>query len=125
MKARTRDDEYHDPGVKGSLSGSLGMWLTVRADGREAVHHNLVFTLSCPSESRADRVAGYLRRSLACGAVTVGRSPADHDAWQVEGSTHFEIQSLSRLERLSSWLRRSAGRHQVYLVGLTLREAPA
>jgi hypothetical protein len=100
------------------------MWQGVRADGQESARQHLVFTLSCPSESRAARVAGYLRRSLACAAVRVDRSPGS-DTWQVEGSTHFEIQSLTTLERLSTWLRRSASRHQVYLVGLALAEAPA
>lgn len=122
----SRDDEYQDPREHGSLSGSLRMWQAVRADGQEATRQQLVFTLSCPSESRADRVAKHLRRSLDCAMVCVDRSPgADRHVWQVEGSTRFEIQSLSRLERLSTWLRRSASRHQVYLVGLALTEATA
>jgi hypothetical protein len=121
-----RDNEYQNPDEHGSLSGSLRMWQAVRADGQETVQQQLVFTLHCPSESRADRVARYLRRSLDCATVGVGRSPgADRDVWRVEGSTRFEVQSLRRLERLSTWLRRSASRHQVYLVDLALTEATA
>jgi hypothetical protein len=123
MVGAAREDEYHDPRAMGSLSGSLRMWQGVRPAEQEEVPHHLIFTLSCPSESRANRVAGHLRRSLACAAVRVSRveGPAD-SGWQVRGSTHFEIQTLARIERLSAWLRRSAGQHQVYLVGLALAE---
>ncbi len=124
MVNRARDNEYHDPRTLGSLSGSLRMWQGVRPEVKEEVPHHLTFTLSCPSESRANRVAGHLRRSLACGVVRVSRVEAPGEpGWQVQGSTHFEIQTLARIERLSSWLRRSAGQHQVYLVGLDLAES--
>ena len=123
MVGAARDNEYHDPGAMGSLSGSLRMWQGVRPEVQEDVPHHLVFTLSCPSESRANRVAAHLRRSLACAAVQVSRVEAPGvPGWQVRGSTHFEIQTLTRIERLSAWLRRSAGQHQVYLVGLALAE---
>jgi hypothetical protein len=123
MVGAAREDEYHDPRAMGSLSGSLRMWQGVRPAGQEEVPHHLIFTLSCPSESRANRVAGHLRRSLACAAVRVSRVDGPGDSgWQVRGSTHFEIQTLARIERLSAWLRRSAGQHQVYLVGLALAE---
>jgi hypothetical protein len=124
VEGNARDNEYQDPSAHGSLSGSLRMWQAARADGEETVRQQLVFTLDCPSESRAARVAGYLRRSLDCAMVRVDRSSGTGaETWQVEGSTRFEIQSLVKLERLSTWLRRSASRHQVHLVGLTLAVA--
>jgi hypothetical protein len=115
------DNEYHNPSELGSLSGALRIWRTVAAAHRENSPHHFVFTFCCRSESRADRMAGFLRRSLACAMTRVSRGVgADHEAWHVHGSTRREIQSLRSLEQLSTWLRSAAGSHQVDLIRFTL-----
>lgn len=122
----SRDNEYQDPTAPGSLSAALSLWQAVRAGQQESVPKHLAFTLSCPSEARADRVAGHLRRRVGCTTTSVRPRPdTDRSAWQVRGSTRLEIQSLTSLEHLLTWLRRSAGRHQVDLVHLALVEAAA
>lgn len=117
----SHDNEYQDPQAIGSLSDALLIWLALRARREEAVLQHVVFTLACPSQSRAHRVASSLRRRLACAITSVSRvASPDRDTWHVHGSTHGEFQSLPRLERHSTWLRRTATNHQVNLVRLAL-----
>lgn len=118
---RSPDNEYHDPSSLGSLSGALRLWQTVRAAREETSPRHVTFTFSCPTESRADRVAGYLRRRRACVTTRVSQSESTGpEAWQVEGLTHHQIQSLPNLEHLSTWLRTAASSYRVDLVSLTL-----
>lgn len=111
------DNEYHDPESVGSLRGAMDMWLALRAAGRDGVAAPIRFTLLCSSESRARRVAGFLRRRISCHMTRVQDHPGTGQAaWQVQGSTHAQIQSLTNLEHLWTWLRRAADSHQVDLV---------
>jgi hypothetical protein len=121
--AEARDDEYQDSLLAGSLAGALRAWLRLLASNTEAIPLRVVFTLSCPGESRALRVAGYLRRRLSCPKTTIGRiDGGTRDEWQVEGTTVAEVQSLADLERVFTWLSRTANRHQVRLIGLTFAQ---
>jgi hypothetical protein len=120
----TPEDEYQDPRAVGSLSGVLRMWQSVLATATKPGPHNFSFRFSCASEHRAAHLARSLRRGLACMSADVSRvAGADRDSWDVHGSTHPEVPSLSNLERLSTWLRRSGGSFRVELVQLSLVEA--
>jgi hypothetical protein len=120
----SRDNEYQDPRALGSLPGALHIWQAVRAACQSSLPQHIAFTFSCPSESRAHRVAGFLRRRLACAATRVSQVVgAGDEAWHVHGSTQREVQSLPNLEQLSTWLRSTASSHQVELVRLTLVQA--
>ncbi len=114
-----RDDEYQDPRLMGSLVGAFHAWqvLVDAADQVEPQH--LAFAFSCPSESRARRVAAFLRRRIACETTRVSHVDGrTRDEWRVDGVTRHEIQSLRNLERLFTWLRTAAQSHQVALIGL-------
>jgi len=116
-----RDNEYQDSQAVGSVVGALGLWQALVAADDEARPRQLAFTLVCSSESRASRVAGYLRRHHACAVTRVSRVEARHrEDWRVEGATRYEVQSLANLEGLFTWLRGAANSHQVKLVSLAM-----
>lgn len=122
----SRDTEYQDPSTLGSLSRALQMYLTMRDDGQHTFPQRITFTILCPSEARANRLARFLCRRLACGTADVSQLPGPgRDGWQVTGSTIPELQSLRGLERLSTWLRLAADSHQVRLVRVDLVQAAA
>lgn len=119
-----RKTRYHDPSRSGSLSQALRQWQELLAAGRDAMPQRLVFTLACGSESRAVRIAGFLRRRLNCEALVVQRVAGGlRDTWHVEGSTRPAVTSLTSLESAFSWLQGAAKDHQAVLVGIGL--APA
>ncbi len=120
----SRDNEYHDPRALGSLSDALRIWQSLEAEQQDRRPHHLVFRFSCPSEARANRVASFLRRRLACADASVTPGPA-HATWHVHGSTDQEIQSLPNLEHLSAWLRGAAMKYQVRLIDFTLAQRAA
>ena len=114
--------EYQDPRLPGSLSRALQAWQILVARRCEGNPQHIAFTFSCPSESRAHRVAGFLRRRLVCGATTVSRiEGGSRDEWHVDGKTRYQMQSLRNLEHLFTWLRGTAHRHQVQLIDLSPR----
>jgi len=117
---------YQDPSTAGSLSSALRLWQSVHDVPRDTAILHVSFTLSCWGESRATRVAGFLRRRRACAGITVHRvAEARRDTWHVHGSMNPAIQSLSDLEATWTWLRRAAQSHQVDLLRVTLDRAAA
>ena len=121
----TRSDKtYQDPRTAGSLSRALRLWQSLRASCRETVTTQICFTISCWGESRATRVAGFLRRRRACAVTRIHQvAGARRDTWHVHGVMHPAIRSLPDLEATWTWLRRAAHSHQVALLRVTL--APA
>jgi hypothetical protein len=116
-----RDNEYQDSQAVGSVVGALILWQALVAADNEARPQQLAFTLACSSESRASRVAGFLRRHRACAVTRVSRVEARHpEDWHVQGTTRHEVQSLANLEALFTWLRGAANSHQVKLVSLAM-----
>jgi hypothetical protein len=117
---------YQDPGTAGSLSSALRQWRSLCARRRETATTHITFALSCWGESRATRVAGFLRRRRAC-AVTLLRRVAGtrRDTWQVHGSTHSAIHSLADLEATWTWLSHAARSHQVVLLRVTVAPTAA
>lgn len=104
----------------------MGLWQSLLAAGRDAEILRIIFTLSCSSESRATRVAGFLRRRRACSATRVHHvTGASRDTWHVHGSMHPAIQSLPDLEAIWTWLRRAAQSHQVALLRVTVARTAA
>jgi len=117
---------YQDPRAAGSLSGLLELWRTLRASGRHTAATPVSFTLSCSGESRATRVAAFLRRRRACAQTRVHHvAGGRRDMWQVHGSISPAIYSLSDLEAIWTWLRRAAQSHQVSLLRITLARTAA
>ena len=122
----TLRDEYHDPGAVGSLRGALHTWRTLHDARREAVPSSVRFTLSCRSEARAHRVAGFLRRRIACRVTQVHHVAGAHrDTCHVHGSTHREVQSLTNLQYLWTWLRCTADSDQVALLRIAVAHSKA
>lgn len=117
---------FQRPGVPGSLSDALRLWQQLRVDQREEAAILLAFTLSCPSESRATRVAGFLRRRNACERARIEPvgGPAGK-AWQVRGTMREAVHTLADLEATWTWLREAADSHQVALVSIGLDPATA
>jgi hypothetical protein len=117
------DKTYQDPKAVGSLSSILRLWQTLQSDtGTLRVN----FTLSCWSESRATRVAGFLRRRMGCKGARVHHvAGGSRDTWHIHGSLHPMVNSLPELEEAWSWLRQSALSHQVTLLRITLKPGPA
>jgi hypothetical protein len=112
-----RKTRYHDPDRSGSLSHALRQWQELLADGRDALPQRVVFTLACGSESRANRIAGFLRRRLTCDALVVQRvAGGPRDTWQIEGSTRPAVTTLTSLESTFGWLQGAARNHQAVLV---------
>lgn len=121
----SQETQYQNPRAIGSLSGALAAWQRLRGRRAEATPRRVVFTFSCWSESRARRVAGFLRRRTACAATRVHHvAGASRDTWQVSGSTHPAIHTLASLEAAWSWLRRAGHSHQAVLLRVAVR-APA
>lgn len=113
------DNEYQDSLAVGSLVGALVLWQALVAANGHDLRQQLAFRLVCPSESRALRVAGFLRRNRACILTRVNYIEAERGGdWRVEGATRHEVQSLANLEALFTWLRRAAQAHQVKLLNL-------
>ena len=111
------DKTYHNPQAIGSLSAALKVFDALRAAEREKRSIRIVFTMSCWSESRAERVAGVLRRNRACRVTRLRQVPGGtRDEWRIYGSMAPAVYSLADLEATWSWLRRTAERHQVSLV---------
>lgn len=123
---RRSDKTYQDPSTAGSLSSALRLWKALRARRRETAIAQIAFTLSCWSESRAARVAAFLRRRRACAVTRVHRvAGGTRDAWHVDGSMTPAIHTLTDLEAVWTWLRRAAHSHQVTLLRITLASASA
>lgn len=117
-------ETYQDPHGAGSLSAALRAWQALRAAKRLTATTPIRFTLSCWSESRAVRVAAFLRRSRGCAVTQLHQvAGARRDTWHVHGSTHPAIHSLSDLEAVWTWLRSAAKSHQVALVHVTIPQA--
>lgn len=117
---------YQDPRSAGSLSHALKVWQALLASGREAGSIRIVFTLSCWSESRALRVASFLRRRQACTVNRVRQiRGGSRDRWHLYGSMTPAVHSLADLEGTWSWLRRAAVSHQVSLVRVALARPAA
>ena len=117
----TRDNEYQDGMAVGALVGALGLWRTLLGNNKHTQPQQLAFALACSSESRALRVAAFLRRNRACAATRIDQIDAAARAdWLVQGATRREVQSLANLESLFTWLRRAAHAHQVNLLDLRL-----
>lgn len=116
------DKTYQNPKAVGSLSSVLWLWQNLQPDtGTLRVN----FTLSCWSESRATRVAGFLRRRLGCKARVHHVAGGSRDTWHIHGSLHPMTHSLPDLEEAWTWLRQSAQSHQVTLLRITLKPGPA
>jgi hypothetical protein len=112
---------YHDPRTAGSLSSLLRSWQQLRASRHSPDPIRVSFTLSCWGESRATRVAGFLRRRRHCADTTVHQVAGAHrDTWHVHGSTYPSIASLSDLEQTWLWLRKVAQSHQVGVLRIRL-----
>ena len=112
---------FQDPRSVGSLSAALKVFDALRAAEKEKRSIRIVFTLSCWSESRAERVASVLRRRRGCRVTRLRQVPGGtRDRWHVYGSLAPEVYSLTDLEATWSWLRRAAERHQVSLVRIAL-----
>lgn len=117
----TRDNEYQDSMAVGALVGALGLWRNLLDDNKHIQPQHLTFALACTSESRAHRVAAFLRRNRACARTRIDQVDAAARAdWLVQGATRREVQSLANLEDLFTWLRRAAHAHQVNLLDLRL-----
>jgi hypothetical protein len=123
----TRSDKtYQDPRVAGSLSGLLRLWQKLRASGDHTATILVTFTLSCWGESRATRVAGFLRRRRTCGETRIHQvAGRRRDMWHVHGSISPTIHSLADLEAIWIWLGRAAQSHQVSLLRITLAPTAA
>jgi hypothetical protein len=120
MAARS-NKTYQDPKGAGSLSGLLRLWQKLGASERASATTLVTFTLSCSGESRATRVAGFLRRRRNCAETRVHRvAGGRRDTWHVHGSLSPAIHSLADLEAIWTWLSRAALSHQVSLLGITL-----
>jgi hypothetical protein len=121
MATARSDKTYQDPRVAGSLSGLLQLWQKLLASGRCPATTQVTFTLSCCGESRATRVAGFLRRRRACAESKVHQVAGGRDdTWHVHGSISPATHSLHDLEAIWTWLRRAAQSHQVSLLRITL-----
>ena len=118
----TRSDKtYQDPRSVGSLSAALKVFDALRAAEKEKRSIRIVFTLSCWSESKAQRVASVLRRRRGCRVTRLRQVPGGtRDRWHIYGSLAPAVYSLTDLEAAWSWLRRAAERHQVSLVRIAL-----
>jgi hypothetical protein len=110
-----RDNEFQDSRSVGSLRSALGLWQDLLVAGTDSHFRPVVFHLRCASESRAHRVAGFLRRRRACAITRVSWDPAGEGHWRLDGATRHEVQTLANLEHLFTWLRRAAHSHQVDL----------
>ncbi len=112
---------YQDPRRPASLSRLLKLWQDVPESQRAGNTIRVTFTLSCWGESRATRVAGFLRRRRECAESTIHRvAGGRRDTWHVHGSTHPAIRSLADLEHIWTWLRAAARSHQVDVVRIRL-----
>lgn len=112
---------YQDPLAVGSLSNLLRSWQRLRGSRRAPNPIRVTFTLSCWGESRASRVAGFLRRRRVCAGTTVHQvTGAQRDIWHVHGSTYPAIPSLSDLEQTWLWLRGVSQSHQVGMLRIRL-----
>jgi hypothetical protein len=115
------DKTYHNPQAIGSLVGRPQSLRCAPCAEREKKKIRIVFTLSCWSESRAQRVAAVLRRNRSCRVTRLRQvSGGTRDKWQIYGSMTPAVYSLADLEATWSWLRRTAERHQVDLVRVAL-----
>ena len=113
---------YQDGESPDSLAAALRMWLELLSSETSRRDQQLTFTFACQGESRALRVAGYLRRRLQCVSANVYRiDGGERDEWHIEGTTRSETQSLSDLERLFAWIGGTAARHQIQLRGIGIR----
>ena len=121
--ASRSDKTYQDPKAVGSLSSILRLWQTLQSDtGTLCIN----FTLSCWSESRANRVAGFLRRRMGCKDARVHHvAGGGRDTWHIHGSMHPMVHSLPDVEEAWTWLRQSAQSHQVTLLRITLTPVSA
>jgi hypothetical protein len=115
------DKVYQNPKSVGSLSAALKVFDTLRAAQREHRSIRIVFTVSCWSESRARRVASVLRRRQNCRVTRLRQIPGGtRDRWHVYGSMAPSTYSLTDLEGIWTWLRRTTDLHQVSLVRIEL-----
>ena len=115
------DKTYQDPRSVGSLSAALKVFDALRAAEKEKRSIRIVFTLSCWSESKAQRIASVLRRRRGCRVTRLRQvRGGTRDRWHVYGSLAPSVYSLTDLEATWSWLRRAAERHQVSLVRIAL-----
>ena len=120
------DKTYQDPRAAGSLSSLLPLWRKLRSSRRDTAITLVTFTLSGEGESRATRVAGFLRRRRACAETRVHHvAGGGRDTWHVHGSLYPSIHSLPDLEATWTWLRRTAQKHHVRLLRIALAPAPA
>ena len=112
--------------MAGSLSGLLQLWQELASSSRDTASTRVSFTLSCDGESRATRVAGYLRRRRACAEARVHHvAGGRRDTWHIHGSLTPAIHSLADLESTWTWLRRAAQSHQVRLLRVALSPTAA
>lgn len=118
---RRSNKTYQDPRAAGSLSSALRQWQEFRATGHDKASTHINFTLSCRGESRAERVASFLRRRRACAVTRLDRvAGPDPETWHVHGSTHAAIHSLADVEATWTWLREAASSHQVALLHIAV-----
>lgn len=111
-----RDSEYQNPDLPGSLVGAFRAWQALTASGRTRDLQRLAFTLSCPDADSAHKVAWFLDQRPICEATKVTRIDRDgREEWHIIGTTRQEVQSLTNLERLFTWLRVVAINYQVDL----------
>ena len=117
----SRGSVYQDPNLPGSLVAALRAWQALAVSGRSRDLQQLAFTLSCSNASLAHNVAWFLHGRPVCEATTVTHfDRGDREEWHVTGTTRRQLQSLSNLERLFTWLRVAASNHQVHLRLLTV-----
>ena len=121
-----RATQYQDPHAVESLSSALRAWQRLRTARSQTTPKQVIFTFSCWSESRAMRIAGFLRRRLDCAATRAHHvAGANRDTWHVHGSMHPAIQSLSSLESVWAWLHCAAHNHQVVLLRVSVTQSAA
>lgn len=119
--ARRSDTTYQDPRGAGSLSRALSAWQHLQDSGDESGAARVGFTFSCWGESRATRVAAFLRRRRSCAEIRLCHaSGGGRETWHVHGSLNPARRALPDLEGIWTWLREAADSHQVTLLRVTL-----
>jgi len=113
-------DEYQDGVSAGSLVKARRCWLDLLAADTLPLPQRFTFDFRCPTQPMAVGLASFLRDADYTGFVrstTCVEIPDEHP-WQVAGTTHATVRSLSNLEHLFMRLRGAGSRFESALVTL-------
>lgn len=119
-------DEYQDGVSAGSLARARSCWHDLRAAGSFPLPQRFTFVFHCPTRPMAVALTDFLRYTHFAGFVrATDRVAVPHgERWQVAGTTHATVWSLSSLEHLFMRLRRAGSRYESALATLDLLPTP-